>query len=172
IADAAISGMVTEGQAVKAVKILSKKSGAKGMVGGQYIDLSGEKKSLTSGELLLMDKLKTGALISAACELGVVAGGGGDKEISAAGNYGENIGISFQIMDDILDIIAKKEDFGKPIGSDVENKKTTYVSVYGLAKAKGLAEEYTEKAIAYLDIFGEKTQNIKIYSYDLTNRRK
>lgn len=131
---------------VKAVALLSERAGAAGMVGGQVIDLAYEGKKLTEEILINMYRLKTGALLRVACELGVLAGNGGDIALKKAGQYAEALGLAFQIVDDILDVTGNQEVLGKPIGSDQESQKTTFVTLYGVEKAKKIAAKYTEEA--------------------------
>lgn len=141
---------------VKAVKYLSLFSGINGMVGGQVLDLQFEKTKPTIDDVLKMYSLKTCGLIKAACVLGCLASKEcKDEHISAAIDYAENLGIAFQIQDDILDIEGDAKLLGKPIGSDDKNDKSTAVKFYGLEKSKELVKEYTDKAIASLSVFTE-----------------
>jgi geranylgeranyl diphosphate synthase type II len=140
-------------KAVKCINILSDYCGAKGMVGGQVIDLEHENKETPLDVITEMHHKKTGGLIKSACEMGCVCGNANDKQILSAREYGENIGLAFQIMDDILDVTSTGEELGKPVGSDVENHKSTYVSILGIDKCRELVDEYTDKAIKALDAF-------------------
>lgn len=131
---------------VKAVETLSGCAGAAGMVGGQVIELENEGKPLSETLLTTIHSLKTSALIRAACQLGVLAGNGGYAYYEKAGLFANNLGLAFQILDDILDVEGDEAVLGKPIGSDLENEKTTFVTLYGLDKAQELAKNYTEQA--------------------------
>ncbi len=133
----------------KAVAYLASCAGRYGMVGGQIMDLEGEKKKLTLDELLKLHSLKTGALINASCVLGALAAGVDltDPRMRDVVTYAENIGLAFQIVDDILDRTGSVEELGKNIGSDEENNKNTFLSFYTVKEAQFYAEEVTEAAI-------------------------
>lgn len=166
ISEAALNGIVDAEASVKAAKELSTLCGAKGMIGGQYIDLAYENKKASAEVLFSMDALKTAALIEAACVTGLIAAGADEDKIAAAREFALSLGLAFQIKDDILE----EEEEG--ISSDVANGKSTYVSVYGMEKAALLAAEYTAKASAALDIFGEKAEEIRKITEMLLNRKK
>ena len=125
-------------RAASAAGILGKAIGADGMVGGQVIDLLSEGKQISLETLRKMDEGKTGALISACVQMGCVLGGGGEKELQAAREYADAIGLAFQIVDDILDIEGDTATLGKQVGSDIANDKSTYVSILGMKQAKGI----------------------------------
>ena len=135
---------------VDAIHILSHKAGIYGMIGGQQIDLQGEESPLDFETLLYMNSLKTGALMEAACMLGVVAAKVPYKisspEYIAAQRYAHGIGIAFQIIDDILDVSATTEELGKPVLSDADNQKTTFMSFFDIPKAKAYALDLTNSA--------------------------
>ena len=134
----------------KAVNTLAAYCGARGMVGGQVIDLINENKSAPIEVLREMDYKKTACLIKAACELGCISANADDKLIKSASEYGECIGIAFQIQDDVLDVIGETETIGKSVGSDEKNQKATYVVFEGLEKAKQEVADLTDDAIAIL----------------------
>lgn len=129
------------------VKALSNAAGVRGMVGGQILDLENEDRDITLEELTVINSKKTGALIKSACEMGCILGGADEKTTSRVLSYAEKIGLSFQIIDDVLDITADEKQLGKPVGSDGENHKTTFASVCGIKKAKELAAKLTDEAI-------------------------
>ncbi|MGN1442312.1 MAG: polyprenyl synthetase family protein [Acutalibacteraceae bacterium] len=137
----------------EALRTLSACSGISGMVGGQVIDLKSEDKNVSIDTLRMMDSLKTGALIKAAAYMGTVIGKGSDEQKSAAVQYAESLGQAFQIVDDILDVTADEATLGKPVGSDKESGKSTYVALLGLDQSQKIADELTEKAIQSLDAF-------------------
>ncbi len=147
-------------QNVRAVAVLAQYCGVNGMVGGQTVDLNSEGKSISIETLTLMHRLKTGALIKAACVMGCISAERYDL-IQNAEQYAEAIGYAFQIRDDILDVIGDENKFGKPIGSDAENEKTTFVTLYGIDKAQRLVEEYTDSAIAALEVFGTEAEGLR-----------
>jgi len=135
---------------VKMAQVLAEESGPRGVCGGQYLDLSSEGKDLAVGQLLEIYLLKTSALVSAGAQMGVLAGGGTSAQIYAAKKYAQAVGLAFQARDDILDFTATAEKLGKPIGSDLENNKTTLVSLLGIDKCKKLVQIETENAIHVL----------------------
>lgn len=156
-ADEVLSSGIDLKAALKAANYLAAYSGMHGMVGGQVIDLGMEDGSIpfSAERLAETDKLKTGALIKAACQMGAVLGGADEMRLKAAESYAEHLGIAFQIVDDILDVIGDENKLGKPIGSDADNDKKTYTSVYGLEGAKQKAKEHTAMALAALDAFDD-----------------
>lgn len=158
-------------QKAAACGLISQNSGVLGMIGGQVIDLKYESESPNIEQLLSVHKLKTGALISAACLMGCIAGNASDEQFLAASNFAYNLGIAFQIKDDILDVVGNSEKLGKPVGSDAENNKTTYVSLVGLEQAERDVENYTELAIAQLSAFKE-TAFLEKLARQLVNREK
>lgn len=140
---------------IACIQALSKFAGVDGMIGGQVLDLSMEGKSLevTSEALSQMHELKTGALIEAACTMGTLAAGKTGEAVALAAEYGRNLGLAFQLVDDILDVTGSEALLGKPIGSDEEQEKTTFITLFGLDKTKKLAEEYTKRALEIADSY-------------------
>lgn len=157
---------------IKASNVLAKYAGALGMVGGQVIDLEHEDKQASIDILSEMDIKKTSGLIKASCEMGCIAADADDKKIKSAGLYGEYIGIAFQIVDDILDVTSSVEELGKPVGSDKNNQKSTYVSLLGIDKCKQLVAEYTQKAIDALNVFEGDKEPLINFAIQLANRKK
>ncbi len=163
---------VSEKNIVRAVSYLSAFAGINGMVGGQVLDLQFEDTKPTVEEILKMYSLKTCGLIKASCVLGCLSSYEYDEnKIDAAIEYAENLGIAFQIQDDILDIEGDAKALGKPIGSDAKNDKSTVVKHFGLEKSKLLVREYTEKAISALDNFENNTETLKQLAYMLVDRK-
>ena len=142
-------------RAVEAIALLASLAGACGMVGGQAIDLQSEGQQISLSRLRLMDKLKTGALMKAACKVGAVLAGATKAQQDALERYADNLGQAFQITDDILDVTSDSETLGKPAGSDAEQHKSTYVSLLGLEAAKEKATECTAQALWALAAFGD-----------------
>lgn len=151
--------------------LLAQNAGVQGMVGGQVIDLKYESESPDLRQLLSVHRLKTGALISAACLLGCIAAGSDDKKIAAASAYAYDLGVAFQIKDDILDVTGSSEELGKPVGSDEDNNKTTYVSLRGIENAQKDVEKLTSAAISRLSEF-QNTEFLEALSRYLVNRNK
>lgn len=164
---------VPASQALRCVELLSQAAGEQGMVAGQILDLAGEKHSLSEQELREVHRHKTGDLIRAACQMGAVLGGGSADQIQAAGEFAMALGMAFQIRDDLLDCVGTQEQLGKPIGSDSENGKTTFVTLFGPDTCQELVEEETRRAISCLEsgVFGE-TAFLRELSQMLTARMK
>ena len=127
-------------------RILADAVGADGMCGGQFLDMIGENKLLTADELDEINSRKTGALLIAACTMGVAAAGGNEKQSEAARRFGAAIGAAFQIRDDMLDVISTSEQLGKPIGSDAQEHKNTYMALYGADRCMSMIEKLTDLA--------------------------
>lgn len=155
---------------IKAISILAERAGLHGMIGGQVMDLSFEKNKPDLDLLRRMYIKKTGCLISAAAEIGAIIGGATDEEVAIAKNYAVNLGLAFQIIDDILDVTGDEAVLGKPIGSDDENGKTTFVTLLGLDKAKIVAKELTDEALGLLSKFSGDTTNLKLITSYLLER--
>lgn len=136
---------------IRAVEILSECAGELGMVGGQILDMDSENRECTEQEVLDIQCRKTGALIRAACLLGVLAGGGDEEKLSAATNFANHLGLAFQIRDDMLDVIGNAEDLGKATGAD--EAKNTFVRLYGIDKCNALVMKHTNIALESLNMF-------------------
>lgn len=135
----------------KAIQILSNKAGLFGMLGGQVVDVENTGKPLSEDMLKFIYSLKTGALIEAAFMTGATLAGAAVSDVEALEKVGKNIGMAFQIQDDILDITSTTEELGKPIHSDEKNDKFTYVSVYGMDRAVQAVKDYSEAALNILN---------------------
>lgn len=162
---------LSDDKKVSASLLLAQNSGVGGMIGGQVIDLIYEKQNPSVKQLLNVYKMKTGALISAACLMGCISAGANENQMACASKFAYSLGIAFQIQDDILDIIGDEKELGKPIGSDAQNDKTTYATLLGIDKAKADVEKLTQSAISQLDAF-EKTEFLKELALKLVNRKK
>ena len=152
---------------IRAVEILSECAGELGMVGGQVLDMSSEQRQCTEQEVLDIQSRKTGALIRAACMLGVLAGGGTEVQLQSAANFASHLGLAFQIRDDMLDVIGNAEEMGKAVGTDAV--KNTFVQLYGLDTCDELVRRYTKQAIESLAVFRE-TQYMETLAAQLTAR--
>ncbi len=136
-----------------AIGVLSNCAGSLGMVGGQVLDILSEERTCTEQEVIDIQSRKTGALINAACVLGVIAGGGTEAQIAAAGGFAGALGMAFQIRDDMLDVIGNPDELGKATG--VDGGKNTFVRLYGLKKCEKMVQKYTDTAISMLSEFQE-----------------
>ena len=130
----------------RCAEFLADAVGLDGMCGGQFLDMLGEGKKLSEQELADINSRKTGALLTAACRMGVAAGGGNEAQLEAASLYGAAIGAAFQIRDDMLDVLGNEQELGKPIGSDAEEKKNTYMALYGAERCARMVEKLTAQA--------------------------
>ena len=151
---------VSKERVLRAISILAMASGDNGMIGGQVVDI--ESRNEDEKLLKYLHSLKTGALIRASGVIGAILAGATDEEIKAVDSFCDNLGIAFQIQDDILDVTGTEAELGKPIGSDAENDKSTYVTLFGIEKAEKLAGEYTQKAIASLENFSENSELVAL----------
>jgi geranylgeranyl diphosphate synthase type II len=136
---------------VEGIAVLAECAGSLGMVGGQVLDIMSEERILTEQEVIDIQSRKTGALINAACVCGVIAAGGSQAQIAAAGTFAGALGMAFQIRDDMLDVIGTQEEMGKGVGTD--EGKNTFVRLYGLEKCEKLVQRYTAVAIDALSAF-------------------
>ncbi len=156
---------------VKAADILSNFAGVDGMIGGQVIDLMFETNKPNLQAVVDMYRMKTGALLAAAAKIGCVLAGADDKKIKNAEEFAFSVGLAFQIRDDILDIISTNEQLGKPVGSDTQSDKSTYVSFVGIEKAQEDVINLTTSALKSLEIFGKEAKYIKEFAEKLVNRK-
>ena len=152
---------------IKAVEILAECAGEVGMVGGQVLDIQSEERQCTEQEVIDIQTRKTGALIRAACMLGVLAGGGSDTQLNAASDFASHLGLAFQIRDDMLDVIGDARELGKAVGVDTD--KNTFVQLYGLERCDGLVNKHTNEAITSLSAFDD-TEYMRSLALQLTSR--
>ena len=157
----------------RAGRLLANFAGVQGMVGGQFIDLSIEGKKVESDILEKMYGKKTGALLKASCMLGCIAANADVEKIRAAEIFGGKIGLVFQIIDDVLDVVSTTDILGKPVLSDEQNEKTTFMSLYGEEKCREIAAVLTDEALTALDVFGtDKSVGLRDFAVELLNRKK
>lgn len=152
----------------QAMALLATCAGSSGMVGGQVLDIMSEERQISEEEILNIQSRKTGGLIRAACGLGAIAGGASPEQVDAACRFADNLGLAFQIRDDMLDVIGTQEEMGKGVGTD--ETKNTFVRLYGLPKCEELVQKYTADAIQALDLFEDRTFLTEL-AENLTNRR-
>lgn len=143
---------------LRIIHTIAVSSGTEGMIGGQIVDIESENKTIGIDELRYIHSLKTGAIIRSSAVAGAIGAGADEEKIKAVDEFALNLGIAFQIRDDILDVAGDEKTLGKPIGSDAQNNKTTYVSIYGTEKAEQLVKQYSENAKNALVVFGEKNK--------------
>ena len=153
---------------VKAINAISKAAGMNGMIGGQVIDINGASDY---EQLKTVHKMKTGALIRLSCYLGAISAECDDEKLSAIDKFADNLGIAFQIKDDILDVESTIEELGKPIGSDEKRGIITYVSLFGTDGAKEKLKYHTNEAKSALEVFGSKADFLKNLADYLLDRK-
>ena len=158
--------------AAKAMKVLSTKAGIYGMVGGQVVDVENCNQPLKQEQLDFIYQLKTGALIEASMMIGAIMAGADETQLAQIEKIAQDIGLAFQIQDDILDVIGDFEEIGKPVNSDEKNKKTTYVTVKGLETAKKDVAIVSERAISGLQNLGNENEFLEQLVIYLIDRKK
>ena len=157
---------------VQAAAHLAKAAGARGMLYGQELDKHYETVHASESELLELHAHKTGALIIAGVDLGCDAAQADDALCTALQHYAAELGLVFQIVDDILDVTATTEELGKPVGSDAENDKTTFITLYGLEGARSLAKQHNDAALAALADLGPEADFLREMAVELLTRSK
>ena len=155
----------------QAIRILSTKSGYDGMLGGQSCDVEFEGRELTEVQVEFINQHKTAALFEASLMIGAVLAGASDEEVSILESVGRKTGLAFQIRDDILDVMGSESELGKPIGSDVRNRKTTFVSLFGVNAGKARVERLSAEALDAFDHLSEKHEFLRCLLEELAVRR-
>lgn len=145
-------------------------SGSRQLIGGQVMDLEGEGRDLSEKELEAIHLAKTAALLKASARLGAMAAGASDEQLTALTKYAHSLGLAFQVIDDILDVTASTEKLGKTAGKDENVSKATYPAIIGLDESRKLAKELTEKALAGLEVFGDRGGRLREIADYLLNR--
>ena len=157
---------------VQAAAVLAKAGGARGMLYGQELDKHYETVRADEQQLLELHAHKTGALIIAAAQLGCLAAGADALLTAALCEYAAQLGLVFQIVDDILDVTSTTEELGKPVGSDAENDKTTFITLYGLDGARDLAQQHNRMALTALGGMAGKADFLRLLAEELLQRKK
>lgn len=164
--------LISAEKAIRLVEEISKAAGINGMIGGQAFDMYSVKmKHFNAQNLNLLHELKTCQLLEASCAMGCILANADDETIEEAREFGKKLGYAFQIVDDILDVEGSFDNLGKPIGSDKDNGKITYVSLVGLDKAKDAARHQTLEALKILEKF-DNNELMMDLTMDLLNRKK
>lgn len=153
------------------VAALARAAGAHGMVAGQMIDLSAGAREVDIGEITRLQRLKTGALIGFACEAGAMLGQAAEAQHEALRGYAHDLGLAFQIADDLLDVEGTAEEVGKAVGKDADQGKATFVSILGPERARAQAHMLVEQAVAHLAIFDEKADFLRKVTQYVVERR-
>ncbi|MBV8889732.1 MAG: polyprenyl synthetase family protein [Alphaproteobacteria bacterium] len=153
------------------VASLAAAAGAAGMVGGQMIDLLAERQPLDIGAITRLQRMKTGALIAFACEAGAVLAKAPAEPRLALRGYAHDLGLAFQIADDLLDVEGSAAETGKPVGADAAAGKATFVSILGAERARAQAELLVDQAAAHLDLFEQRAELLRQVARFVVNRR-
>ena len=153
------------------VAALAAAAGAAGMVGGQMIDLIAEHQSLDIGAITRLQRMKTGALIAFSCEAGAILAKAPSEPRSALRGYAHDLGLAFQIADDLLDVEGSEVETGKPVGADAVAGKATFVSILGVARARAQAELLVRQAVAHLDLFEQRAELLREAARFVITRR-
>lgn len=155
---------------LRACSVISKAAGAEGMIGGQLVDIKSEGKEISEKELYYMHKCKTGALIKASILAGAILGEASEKDIDILAQFGEKLGLAYQIKDDILDVIGDTSILGKTTNKDKENNKTNFISHFGLEKCKKMCSDLTEECIKLLEEVQGNTEDLMNITKKLLKR--
>ena len=161
---------LSDSQKIQLVKLLSKSVGFDGMVGGQAMDIAAEGQSLDVAALKEVHLRKTGALIEASVLAGAICADATETQIAALHQFSKNIGLAFQVMDDVLDVTASSETLGKTAGKDIAAEKSTYVACMGVDDARAYANQLLDEALALLTPFGEAADSLSALSRLLVHR--
>ena len=161
---------LSDTQKIQLVKLLSKSVGFDGMVGGQAMDIAAEGQSLDVAALKEVHLRKTGALIEASVLAGAICADATETQIAALHQFSKNIGLAFQVMDDVLDVTASSETLGKTAGKDIAAEKSTYVACMGVDDARAYANQLLDEALALLTPFGEAAESLSALSRLLVQR--
>ena len=153
------------------VAALAAAAGARGMVGGQMIDLIAERRRLDIGAITRLQRMKTGALIAFACEAGAILARAPAEPRTALRGYAHDLGLAFQIADDLLDVEGSSAETGKPVGADAAAGKATFVSILGVERARAQAELLVRQAAAHLDLFGRRAELLREAARYVISRR-
>jgi farnesyl diphosphate synthase len=153
------------------VASLAAAAGPAGMVGGQMIDLLAEKRQLDIGAITRLQRLKTGALIAFACESGAILAKASSELRLALRGYAHDLGLAFQIADDLLDVEGSAAETGKPVGADAAAGKATFVSILGAERARAQAELLVRQAVAHLDLFEQRAELLREVARFVITRR-
>lgn len=145
----------------RALRVFMRKAGIYGMIGGQVVDVMNEGKAIDKQQLDFIFRLKTGALLEASLMIGAILAGADREQVETMERIGRNIGIAFQIQDDILDVVGNVDELGKPIRSDEKNNKTTYVTLYGLEKAREDVQNYTKAALGEFEKLKKQLESMR-----------
>jgi len=157
---------------LRIINVIARAAGPLGMVGGQSLDLAAEGRQISFDDLRRIHSCKTGALITASIQAGALAGGADEEQFDAFTRYGKNIGLAFQIVDDLLNVEGDPEELGKAAGSDAERQKATYPAIFGIEETRRRAHDAANSAIEALEPFGRHAEPLQALArYIITRKR-
>lgn len=157
---------------IRIIQVIARAAGSQGMVGGQALDMIYEGKNAGYEVLHTIHQSKTGALITAAIEAGALAAAADDAQVSALRSYGEQVGLAFQIIDDLLDLESSIEELGKAVGKDVEAHKLTFPALFGVETSRIMAQDAVEAAQKALQDFDTKAEPLRLLARYIVERKK
>jgi geranylgeranyl diphosphate synthase type II len=157
---------------LQVIRTIAGAAGYGGMIQGQMLDISSEGRPLSISELESMHHLKTGALITASLRCGAIIGGAGDEQLELLERYGKNIGLAFQVADDILNVEGDPKLMGKAVGTDRLREKSTYPSILGLSESKELAKNLVRKALQAIENFDKKSDALRAIANYVIERKR
>lgn len=160
------------GRILKALQVLAGKSGIGGMLGGQSCDVEYDGLPLKEGQVEFINKTKTGALIEGSLMIGAILAGAPGEDVKKLEEIGTDIGLAFQIRDDILDVTGNEQETGKPVGSDERNRKTTFVSLFGVQAGRHRVEQLSESALEKFDSLRAEHEFLRQLLMELATRRR
>lgn len=163
---------VSQAAQVRMINIVARAIGPFGMVGGQSLDLAAENREIPYEHLRFIHSCKTGALITASVQVGAIFGQAGEEEFASLSEYGKNIGLAFQIVDDLLDVEGTTEDLGKIAGADAERKKATYPSFFGVDRTRAMARDAVQAAVSALEHFDDEAEPLRALARYICDRKK
>ena len=172
MASADFENRVSPHALLNVIGLIAQAAGYEGMVGGQVVDIQSEGQEVDSSIVQFIHSHKTAALIAASVVSGAILVGGEKEQVSALTSYGQNIGLAFQVSDDILDIEGNSQALGKNVGSDERQAKTTYPAVLGLSRSKEIQRELVEQAIEFLDAFDQRSDPLREIARYIIVRKK
>jgi geranylgeranyl diphosphate synthase, type II len=172
LSDTALAAHIDDGRRLRLINIIARAAGSLGMVGGQALDVAAEGRQVDFDTLRLIHSRKTGALITAAVQAGAIIGGASEEQFAALTSYGEKVGLAFQIVDDLLNVVGTAEELGKAAGSDADRQKATYPAFFGLEATRAKAEKVVQEAIAALDKFDAQADPLRELAQYVYTRTK
>lgn len=167
-----VSATIADSARIRIIQTIARAAGPLGMVGGQSLDMIYEGQLVGYDILRVIHRSKTGALITASVLSGAIVAGASEEQSAALETYGNNIGLAFQIVDDLLDVEATTEQLGKPAGSDIKSDKVTYPSLFGLETSRTMAKEAVREAVASLALFDHQADPLRALAHFIVDRKK